>query len=105
MFGKGRGVKIYNFETCLSSIAITTSKVHEFIIQPSYVCVYRRSGVCMKSSTDGWRKLTPPSSTLSEQRPQHSNLPSFRPCSDFPCLKSTGVVSLDGHGSIRSDVP
>ena len=37
MFAISRGVKLNNFETCLLSVVFTISKVHEFIIQPSYI--------------------------------------------------------------------
>ena len=36
-----RGVKLNNFETCLLSVAFTIRKVHEFIIQPSYIKCFR----------------------------------------------------------------
>jgi len=39
MFAISRGVKLNNFETCLLPVAFTISKVHEFIIQPSYICI------------------------------------------------------------------
>ena len=41
MFAINRGVKLNNFETCLLSVVFTISKVHEFIIQPSYNSVTR----------------------------------------------------------------
>ena len=34
LLGKGRQVKLFNIQTCLSSFAFTISKGHEFIIQP-----------------------------------------------------------------------
>jgi len=40
MFARSRGVKFYNFETSLLYIDFTISKVHEFIIQPSYIGDY-----------------------------------------------------------------
>jgi len=41
MFAINRGVKLNNFETCLLSVVFTINKVHEFIIQPSYlVCMH-----------------------------------------------------------------
>ena len=50
-----RGVKLNNFEICLLSVVFAISKVHEFIIQPSYV--YQTRNMPLRSTVRNlWRE-------------------------------------------------